>query len=318
MRPSVTPDDIFRACERIHTKLRWTPVVESADGRGWLKLENLQKTGAYKVRGALNALMAQCERGDRRSVVAASAGNHAAGMAWAAREVGLDATAVVPVNAPISKIERTKAMGTEVILHGASFDEAEVFARRLAELRGARFLHPFEDPDIIAGQGTIAIEILGFDPDVVLVPIGGGGLASGVATALTPLGVRTIGVQVEGLDTMRQKLAGTPVAITNPESVADGVRVLRPGKRTAAILEKLLSDIVVVSELEVRDAMTRLADRERVVAEGAGAVATAALARVNAKRPLAIVSGGNIDLDLLRSVVAPRSAEHEPFRTGAR
>ena len=296
--------DVGRAVARLAEVVRRTPTLP---GRyGGLKLECLQVTGSYKVRGAYNALARQVEGGDRRPVVAASAGNHAAGMAWACRRLGLEATAIVPDSAPETKIHRCRAAGCAVRLGGRSFEDCERTAQALAVERGWRFLHPFDDPDVIAGQATVGVELAAWAPQVVYVPIGGGGLASGVATVLAPLGIQVIGVQVEGVDAMRRILARERGIEELPFTVADGIRVRRAGTRTARICGAKLTDVITVSEAEVRAEVVRLALEERVVAEGAGAVAAAAMARAPGPRKVAVVSGGNIDAETLSDLLGQR------------
>jgi threonine dehydratase len=287
-------DLIAAAARRIGALLAPTPLVASPGLGSWLKLESLQVTGAYKVRGALNAVAAQLERGDRRPLFAASAGNHALGVAWAARHFGLPATVVVPAGAPVTKVAGCRRLGAEVIQAGASFDDCLTAARRLAVERGGRFLHAFDDPEVIAGQATVALELLASEPDVVVVPIGGGGLAGGMGSVLRRAGVRVVGVQVSGLDSLRRALAGAAPRPPAP-SIADGLRVLRPGQLTTVLCRTALDAIVLVEEDEVSAALGRLAVDDKVVAEGAGAVAAAALPRVTGRRRVAVVSGGNID-----------------------
>ena len=302
--PRLSHRDVLAATARLSGRVRCTPTVPSSTFDGHLKLETLQLTGAYKVRGALHALGRQVERGDRRPVVAASAGNHAAGVAWAARALGLEAVAVVPERAPQAKVARTEALGARVLRHGADFEAAYAEARRLAAARGWRFLHPFDDLEVIAGQGSIGVELLPLRPDVVAVPIGGGGLASGIGTLLRAYGVPVVGVQVQGVDAMARALGGDTGGLTPPETVADGVCVRRVGALTRAICQEVLDDIVLVSEAEVQDAMRRLALHDHVIAEGAGAVAAAALARLPGRRKVAVVSGGNLDPGCLARVMA--------------
>lgn len=298
-RSAPTAHDVADAANRLEGLVRRTPLVPATGFPGWLKLESMQITGAYKVRGALNAMLRQVARGDRRPVIAASAGNHAAGVAYAARLVGLDAITVVPLAAPLTKIQRTQRLGARVIQFGDTFEAAYREARRLAQSEHWRFLHAFDDPDIIAGQGTIAHELLAHEPDVVLVPIGGGGLASGMGLALAARGVRVVGVQVAGVDAMARALRGEQAEFRPADTIADGVRVSAPGRLTRRICESVLDDIVTVSEEAVRDAMLRLAVDDCVVAEGAGALAAAALAMVPGRRKVAVVSGGNVDLEAL-------------------
>jgi threonine dehydratase len=259
------------------------------------------------VRGALNALLVARERGDHRPVITASAGNHAQGVAWAARHLGLAASTVVPEGAPATKVRGAAALGARVITFGSSYEEAEEHARGLAEARGHRFLAAFDDPDVIAGQGTVAWELLAAAPDVVLVPIGGGGLAAGMALVLKPRGVRVVGVQVEGVDGMARALDGRPPLAAAAETVADGVRVRRPGRITQRLCAALLDDVLVISEREVRETMVSMAAQDRIVAEGAGALAPAAMHLVSGRRKVAVVSGGNLDLERLGHLIAHRA-----------
>ena len=299
--------DLTAAWATVSRHLRPTPLVRSRWAGASLKLESHQQTGAYKVRGALVALRAQLARGDRRTVVAASAGNHAAGLAWAARALGLDAVAVVPEDAPAAKIARTRALGARVLRHGDSFAAAFAHATVLARTEGWRFLHPFDDPDVIAGQSTVGRELWGHAPDVVLVPVGGGGLAAGVALAFAGTGTRVLGVRVRAHERMG--------------SVADGVRVARLGIRNAAVLDAHLDGMLHVSEAEVHAAMRALYHQDGLIVEGAGAVAVAGLRQAPGGRRVAVVSGGNVDPAVFGAVVGrtPRPARRAdyPGRTQA-
>lgn len=301
---TVGAGDILAAQARLRRYLPPTPLHYAERFGCWLKLENLQRTGSYKVRGALNALLAALERGDHRPVIAASAGNHAQGLAWAAYRLNVPAIAVMPHGAPQTKIAGVAHWGATVRLHGDTFDEARAFAMQLAERNGYRFLSAFDDPDVIAGQGTVGMEIASLAPDVVLVPIGGGGLAAGVALVLHAQGVRIIGAQVEHVDAMHRALRGEPEGPLPAATLADGVRVKNPGLLTRDILSRLLDDIVIVREAELRETLVRLALEEHVIAEGAGALALAAGRRVAGKRKCAIVSGGNIDAAVLAGLLA--------------
>ncbi len=298
---------------RIKDHLRPTPHLWSSGHGGYLKLESLQLTGAYKVRGALNALCCQLERGDHRPVIAASAGNHSAGMAWAATHLGLRSTAVVPRNAPQSKIASTRRLGAEVIVHGDSYESSQQEAMRLARLNDWRFLSAFDDPDIIAGQGTIALELMDARPDVVIVPIGGGGLASGMGIVLKEQGISLVGVCVEGVDAMKRHLRGDTKPFVPALTVADGTRVSRPGLLTAALCAQVLDDIITVPEAAVRRTMAELALHDGIVVEGAGALAAAALPLVEGQRKSAIVSGGNVDAALLANIIGEMSKGHHGF-----
>ena len=315
---AVGAGDILAAQARLRRFLPVTPLHYAERFGCWLKLENLQRTGSYKVRGALNALLAAQERGDRRPVIAASAGNHAQGLAWAAYRLNVPAIAVMPHGAPQTKIAGVAHWGATVRLHGNTFDEARAFAMELAERNGYRFLSAFDDPDVIAGQGTVGMEIASLAPDVVLVPIGGGGLAAGVALALKSQGVRIVGAQVEHVDAMHRALRGEADSIDPVATLADGVRVKQAGLLTREVLGRLLDDLVIVREAELRETLVRLALEEHVIAEGAGALALAAGRRVAGKRKCAVVSGGNIDATVLAGLLSdirPR-APRKPRRRG--
>ena len=314
----VTVADVLAAQARLRRYLPPTPLHHAERFGVMLKRENLQRTGSYKVRGALNALLAARERGDTRPVIAASAGNHAQGLAWAAYRLGVQAITVMPHGAPQNKIAGVAHWGATVRQHGDSYDEAFAFARELAEQNDYRFLSAFDDPDVIAGQGTVGIEIAPHAPDVVIVPIGGGGLASGVALALKSQGVRVVGAQVEGVDSMARALKGDAREIAPVASLADGVRVKVPGFLTRRLCASLLDDVVIVREAELRETLVRLALEENLIAEGAGALALAAGRRVSGKRKCAVVSGGNIDAAMLASLlseVRPRAPRKPRRRT---
>ena len=314
----VTVADVLAAQARLRRYLPPTPLHHAERFGVMLKLENLQRTGSYKVRGALNALLAARERGDTRPVIAASAGNHAQGLAWAAYRLGVQAITVMPHGAPQNKIAGVSHWGATVRQHGDSYDEAYAFARELAEQNDYRFLSAFDDPDVIAGQGTVGIEIAPYAPDVVIVPIGGGGLASGVALALKSQGVRVVGAQVEGVDSMARALKGDTREVAPVASLADGVRVKVPGFLTRRLCASLLDDVVIVREAELRETLVRLALEENIIAEGAGALALAAGRRVSGKRKCAVVSGGNIDAAVLAGLlsdVRPRAPRKPRRRT---
>jgi len=289
--------DVLEAAARLRSVLPRTPLVYSPARSVWLKLESLQVTGAYKVRGALNAVLAGGERGDQRSVVAASAGNHGAGVAWAARYVGVQAVVAVPVDAPQVKVDRIEALGARVHRVGDSFEASLRWARSHARQTDARLIHAFDDPDVIAGQGTIALELLHLCPDVVMVPIGGGGLAAGISLVLRGEGIRLVGVQVKGVDAMASVFRGGPRQISPAVTVADGVRVRSPGRLTQALCRIGLDDILLVTERQVCEAMVSLREREGLLVEGAGAVASAAIPQVVGDRVIALVTGSNVSPD---------------------
>jgi len=296
--PTLT--DIQEARQRLSGIARETPVYGSETfsriaGRAvWLKAENLQRTGAFKVRGAVNriALLSESERA--AGVVAASAGNHGQAVAWAARDAGIPARIYVPQDAPMAKVEACRTYGSELIMGGASFEEALAAARADVDETGATFVHPFEDPLVIAGQGTIGLELAEQVPDAqtVVIPVGGGGLAAGIALALRAEhpDVRIVGVQA-GLDGF---------------TIADGILVKHPGELTMSILNDVLDELVEVDDELISEAIVLLLERAKLVVEGAGAVGVAALlaGKVGGSGPVAIVlSGGNIDPTLLISVM---------------
>jgi threonine dehydratase len=299
-RTAPTLADVEAARGRIADHARVTPVYGSetlsrrAGRKVWLKAENLQRTGSFKVRGAVNKLSLLGEAERAAGVIAASAGNHGQAVAWAARELGLKATVVMPQDAPMAKVDATRAYGADAVLVGASFDDALVEARRRIEETGATFVHAFEDEQVVAGQGTIGLELAEQLPDVetFLVPVGGGGLAAGIAIALRALrpGVRLVGVQ----------------AGKHGHTIADGIAVKYPGELTMSILDELLDELVHVADDEIAEAITLLLERAKLVVEGAGAVGVAALLTGKAGGAgdaCAILSGGNIDATLLVSVM---------------
>ncbi|QSX79497.1 threonine dehydratase [Lysobacter solisilvae] len=315
---TVGASDLLAAQARLRRYLLPTPLHYAERFGCWLKLENLQRTGSYKVRGALNALLAARERGDTRPTIAASAGNHAQGLAWAAYRLGLPAITVMPRSAPQTKIAGVAHWGATVRLHGDSYDEARAFATELSVQHGYRLLPAFDDPDVIAGQGTVGLELAALMPDVVIVPIGGGGLAAGVALALKSQGVRVVGAQVENVDAMARALRGDLRPREPAATLADGVRVKQPGEITRRLLASLLDDIVIVREAELRETLVRLALEEHVIAEGAGALALAAGRRVAGRRKCAVVSGGNLDADVLAALLGserPRAPRKPRRRT---
>jgi threonine dehydratase len=292
--------DIEDARRRLAGVARETPVYGSETfsrraGRDvWLKAENLQRTGAFKVRGAVNRIATLSDEERAAGVVAASAGNHGQAVAWAAREAGIPARIYVPQDAPMAKVEACRTYESELIMGGESFEAALAAAKADVEETGATFVHPFEDPVVIAGQGTIGLELTDQVPDVgtVVIPVGGGGLAAGVALALraTRPKVRIVGVQA-GLDGF---------------TIADGIFVKHPGELTMTILEDVLDELVAVDDELISEAIVLLLERAKLVVEGAGAVGVAALLadKVGGSGPLALIlSGGNIDPTLLISIM---------------
>jgi threonine dehydratase len=301
--------EIRDARVRIDRMARETPVYvsesfERMTGREvWLKAENLQRTGSFKIRGAGNCIAMLSEEERAAGVVAASAGNHAQAVAWAARESGADATIFMPQDTPVAKVEATQNYGARVQLGGEMFDEAYDAARSNAAATGATFVHAFDDERVIAGQGTIGLELAEQLPHIgtVVVPIGGGGLASGIATAVKELrpDVRVVGVQAAACAPFTGK--------TQHEfTIAEGIAVKRPGELTRRIVEDRLDDIVTVTDDEISQAIVLLLERAKLVVEGAGAASLAALlgGKVGGSGPVAtVLSGGNIDATLLISVM---------------
>jgi threonine dehydratase len=315
----VTLQDVQAALARIRDRVYLSPCARSetlsklTGTIASLKLENLQMTGAYKERGALNKLLLMPEADRERGLIAASAGNHAQAVAYHAGRLGVKATIVMPEATPIMKVANTRAHGARVVLHGANYDEAYAEARRLEHVEHLTFVHPFDDPDIIAGQGTVALEVLEQEPalDAILVPVGGGGLVSGVAVAVKALrpSAKVIGVETEVLPSMLQAVeAGKPVTLDPANTVADGIAVKRAGDLTLEHVARYVDEIVTVSEEEIASAILYLLEREKTVVEGAGAVAVAALMQhkvrgIEGQRVVSIVSGGNIDVNLVARVI---------------
>jgi threonine dehydratase len=277
-----------------------------------LKFENLQRTGSFKERGALNKLLTLSETERRRGVIAASAGNHAQGVAFHAGARGIRAQIVMPLATPLVKVAATRSFGAEVILHGDSYDEAydEALRRRVEE--GQTFIHAFDDAEVIAGQGTIALELLEQVPDIeaVVAPIGGGGLISGIACALkeTNPKIRVIGVEPEKLPSMlRAREANAPVTIAAEATIADGIAVRRAGDLTLPLVSRYVDEIVTVDDEEIASAILMLLEQEKTLAEGAGAAALAAVVQektnLRQRRTVVIVGGGNIDVSLLAKII---------------
>ena len=285
-----------------------------------MKLENLQKTGSFKVRGAAYAMSQLSEQEKKAGVIAASAGNHAQGVAYAATRLGIKSTIVMPRFSPVAKIQATEGYGANVVLHGDVFDDALAHARATSDDTGATFLHPFNDEDVIAGQGTIGLEILDECPDVqvVAIPVGGGGLASGIAIAIKEQNpdVDIYGVEAASAASMQASIeTGRIVNVENLDTVCDGIAVKRPGELTFGIAQDLLSGVVTVEELEVTRTLFLLLERAKIVVEPAGSVGLAAFQHgkidIKGKRSVAVLSGGNIDMSFLSRVV-----EKELFRLG--
>lgn len=314
----ITLEDVTRAHEVIRSSVRHTPLKRSStlgDMTGsefHLKLENFQITGSFKVRGAINKVHNLHPEERRKGVVAASAGNHAQGVAYAARQAKVKCDIFMPEEATLSKVMATKGYGAEVHLRGRDYQEAYEHALKFQAERGAVYVHAFDDPFIMAGQGTIGLEVKQDLPDVdtVLVPIGGGGLISGVATALKGLNpdIRVIGVQAAGASTIAPSLEkGVAVKLDTVDTMADGIAVRAPGALTLEVIRRRVDEVVTVNESEIAAAILFLLERTKVVAEGAGAVTLAAAmtGKVDLKgtKSCAIVSGGNIDMPLVSRII---------------
>lgn len=304
---------IRKAAVTLNEIVRKTPVIPfgGSGGNLFIKAENLQVTGSFKIRGAYNKLKNLTAKEASKGVIACSAGNHAQGVAFAARRLGMHAVICMPENAPIMKVGATRGYGAKVVLVPGSYDDAAREAERLSAERGLTFAHPFNDPLVIAGQGTIGIEILEQMPDLqqVVVPVGGGGLLSGVAVAIKSLrpDVRVIGVQTVNVPSMYASYGMDEVqTMRNRETIADGIHVLTPGNLTFEIIEKHVDDIVTVTENEIKDAIVALLEGPKLVSEGAGATSVASYMfdRIDTSlRTVAVVSGGNIDLSVLGRIV---------------
>jgi threonine dehydratase len=314
----VSGHDVRLAAERIRAAIPRTPCTQShalselTSGSVFLKLENLQRTGAYKERGALNRLLTLSDQERRNTIVAASAGNHAQAVAYHASRLGLKSEIWMPLTTPLVKVSATKSFGAQVMLEGTNFDETFAAARRRSESADATFIHPFDDERVIAGQGTVALELLDQIPNLatVVVPVGGGGLIAGMAVALKEANpaIRVIGVQTALLPSMVEAVKqGSPVDLVGKSTIADGIAVRSAGAKTLPIVSLLVDDLVLVDEEEIAAAVLLLLEREKTLAEGAGAVAVAAVlagkVALEGKRVVAVVSGGNMDVTLLSRII---------------
>ena len=293
-----------------------TPMIPAKgfvpDCRFYLKADCLQKTGAFKLRGAYYKLSTLTDEEKARGVIACSAGNHAQGVAFAARDMGIPATICIPAGAPLSKIEATRSYGANVVLVPGVYDDAHAEAVRLRDEQGLTFIHPFDDERVMAGQGTIGLEIAEQlpDADAVLVPIGGGGLIAGVASALRQLkpACRIIGVQAAGAASMADSLrAGHILTLPEVHTVADGIQVKTPGEKTFAICREAVDEVVTVGEAEIASAILTVLERQKLMVEGAGAVGVAAAMYgeldLRGKTVCALLSGGNLDVTMLERII---------------
>ena len=312
----LTLDKIYHAAFVLKDVARKTDLIEapklSKDCQLYLKTENLQATGSFKVRGAYYKISQLSEEESAKGVIACSAGNHAQGVALAATRRGIRSIVCMPDGAPLMKVENTKNLGAEVCLVPGTYDEAHDKAVQLQKEYDMTFIHPYDDEQVIAGQGTIGLEILDEleNPDAVVVPIGGGGLISGVAYAIKHLNpnVKIYGVQAAGAASMvKSQQEGTPITLDQAETFADGIAVKHPGDITYQLVEQYVDEIVTVSEDEIAAAILALIEKQKVIAEGAGAVSVAAVLfhklPVEGKKVVCIVSGGNIDVNILSRVI---------------
>ena len=318
---TVTAEDIRAAGRTIAGDVIRTPLVaaprlgEILGCELYLKLENQQYTGSFKDRGALNKLKSLTPGQAKFGVIAMSAGNHAQGVAYHARRLGIPATIVMPEFAPFTKVERTKDLGARVVLTGDTLDASAIAAREIAERENLTFVHPYDDPKIVAGQGTIGFEMLEDQPelDTIVVPIGGGGIISGIAIAAKSIKpeIEMIGVEAELFPSMYQAIHGQASTAggqtAGGQTLADGIAVKNPGQLTRAIIEELVSEILLVDEGQIEAAVHALVEQQNIVAEGAGAAGVAALMkdkeRFAGRRVGAVICGGNIDVRLLSWVL---------------
>ena len=305
-----------KACEIVKQVTLNTDLVysdyysEKTGAKVYLKPENMQRTGAYKVRGAYYKISTLTEEERHKGLITASAGNHAQGVAYAAKRYGVKAVIVMPTTTPLIKVNRTKAYGAEVVLHGDVYDEAAAYALELAKKEGYTFVHPFDDPAVATGQGTIAMEIYKELPlvDMILVPVGGGGLATGVSTLAKLLNpkIQVIGVEPEGAACLTASLkAGKPVTLPSVNTIADGTAVKTPGSRIFPYLQKNLDRVVTVPDAELVEAFLDMVENHKMVVENSGLLSVAALRHVDCagRKVACVLSGGNMDVITMSSVV---------------
>ncbi|MCC0630020.1 MULTISPECIES: threonine ammonia-lyase [unclassified Clostridioides] len=317
---NVTLTDVKKARETIKDIVKKTDLLESVKlsektgAKVFYKCENLQKTGSFKLRGACNKIASLTDEEKANGVIASSAGNHAQGVALGAKMTGIKSTIVMPATAPLAKVSATKGYGAEVVLNGTVYDDAYAKAVEIQKETGATFLHPFNDKYVIAGQGTISLEIfeqLDNKVDTILCPVGGGGIISGVAVAAKALNpnVKIVGVQTANIPSMKESIKNGKVTTAfNDTTIADGIAVKTPGDLTFEIINELVDEIVVVEETEIAESILFMMESQKIVSEGAGAVCTAAILSgkyVPAKdeNVVCIISGGNIDINTLYRII---------------
>ena len=310
-------EKLYEAQNQLKEVLLKTPLIyspgfsEEYHNQVFIKPENLQKTGAFKIRGAFNKITHLTEEEKSKGLICSSAGNHAQGVAFAAKELGVKATIVMPKTTPLIKVEATKKYGAEVVLHGDVYDDAYSEAKRLEKKHGYVFVHPFDDLDIIYGQGTIGLEIIEEleDVDYVLVPVGGGGLISGIAMAIKESNpnIKVIGIEPRGAMAMKQSLRmNERVCLNKVDTIADGVAVKEPGVLTYELIKKYVDDIIIVDDYDLMDAFLMLVEKHKLVAENAGLLALAGLKKLDVKnkKVVSLLSGGNIDVVTISSLIS--------------
>lgn len=310
-------NEIRKAKENIkdiinETPLLYSPIFSEMNNCSvYLKCENLQITGAYKIRGALNKIRSLTDDEKLKGVVCSSAGNHAQGVAYASKLLGVKSTIVMPKSTPYLKIQSTKEYGSNVVLHGECYDDSYIKAKKIEENNHSIFVHPFNDINVIYGQGTIALEILEKlnDVDVIICPIGGGGLISGISLAIKEFNpnIKIIGVQAEEANAMEKSFKnGELMSLKSVNTIADGIAVKSPGKLTFNIIKEYVDDIITVSDKEIAEAFIILAEKHKLLAEASGCVSLAALKKLNLtnKKVVSIISGGNIDMLTISSFIS--------------
>ena len=295
----------------LETNLIYSPIFSDESGNEiYIKLENLQKTGSFKIRGAYNKISNLTDNEKQRGVVASSAGNHAQGVAYAAEESGIKAVIVMPKSTPLIKVESTKQYGAEVILYGDVYDDAFKKAKELEEKEGYIFVHPFNDEEVLYGQGTIALEILEKLPetDIIIVPIGGGGLISGIACAAKILkpGIKIIGVEPEGAASAYESIKQNKIIeLKEANTIADGTAVKKIGELNFEYIKKYVDEIITVSDYELMEAFLLLVEKHKIIAENSGILSVAATKKIKEKnkKVVSVISGGNIDVLMISSMI---------------
>jgi threonine dehydratase len=312
----ISIEDVYRAQEKLQCVIKKTELIESpffskeSGNRVFIKPENLQVTGAFKIRGAFNKLSTLTDVEKSRGVISASAGNHAQGIGYASQILGVKATLVMPAVTPIIKVEATKSYGVDVVLYGDNYDDAYKKARELEAEHNYVFVHPFDDLDVIMGQGTLALEIIQEleEVDEILIPIGGGGLISGIAFAIKMLkpDIRIIGVEPEGACCIKESLAQDKVIeLVKVDTMADGTAVKKPGHLTFEFIREFVDEVVTVSEFEILEAILLLMEKHKLIVEGAGALSLAGVKKIQSKgkKVVCLVSGGNIDISTISAII---------------